>query len=81
MLQYNSDKASVKQNSFYQPSLCRTGCWALGALSDVSHLWPPVFPEQQIAEPLASQGTKDVSVKSVRETGKYKQASCEKGET
>lgn len=81
MLQYKSDKPSVNQNSFYQPSLCRTGCWAPGALSDVSHLWPPVFPEQQTAEALASQGTKDVSVKSVRETGKSKQASCEKDET
>lgn len=76
VFQYNSDKHSV--NSFYQPSLCRTGCWALRALSDVSHLWPPVFPEQQTAEPLASQGTKAVSVWSVGESGKYKQASCEK---
>lgn len=68
MFQYNSDKPSVNQNSFYQPSLCRTGCWALGALSDVSHLWPPVFPEQQTAEPLACQGTKAVSVRPIGET-------------
>lgn len=47
MLQYNSGKPSVNQNSFYQPSLCRTACWVLGTLSDVSHLWPPVFPEHR----------------------------------